>query len=112
MRRKSVTGRAAATFASGGYSLLASNNRGVLYVTVTGVDTGSRTYTTRNPSGALLTSVRALKAAADACQNRGTPPPAAASDDLTAQLTRLAELHASGALSDAEFADAKRHLLT
>ncbi|MYR09011.1 hypothetical protein GTV32_23045 [Gordonia sp. SID5947] len=31
---------------------------------------------------------------------------------MTAQLTRLAELHASGALSDAEFADAKRHLLT
>ncbi|WP_237422012.1 SHOCT domain-containing protein [Gordonia sp. SID5947] len=27
-------------------------------------------------------------------------------------MTRLAELHASGALSDAEFADAKRHLLT
>ncbi|GGU34332.1 SHOCT domain-containing protein [Nocardioides albus] len=43
------------------------------------------------------------------------PPPAApaapAEDDLTAQLTKLGELHTQGILSDAEFAAAKQRLL-
>jgi hypothetical protein len=37
--------------------------------------------------------------------------PATASDGLATELTRLAELHASGALTDAEFATAKSQLL-
>ncbi|MFF5036235.1 SHOCT domain-containing protein [Nocardia salmonicida] len=42
------------------------------------------------------------------------PPPAAASagQDTVAQLGQLAELHSSGALSDAEFAAAKAKLLS
>lgn len=43
------------------------------------------------------------------------PAPAAASEggtQLTDQLTRLADLHASGALTDEEFAAAKSRLLT
>ncbi|WP_194829637.1 SHOCT domain-containing protein [Nocardia sp. XZ_19_231] len=42
------------------------------------------------------------------------PPPAAASagQDTVAQLRQLAELHSSGALSDAEFAAAKAKLLS
>ncbi|MEV0549893.1 SHOCT domain-containing protein [Nocardia salmonicida] len=42
------------------------------------------------------------------------PPPAAASagQDTVAQLGQLAELHSSGALSDAEFSAAKAKLLS
>jgi hypothetical protein len=39
------------------------------------------------------------------------PPPAAAGVDATGELERLAKLHASGSLSDAEFAAAKSRLL-
>lgn len=65
MRRKSMTGRGGAALVTGGLSLAASNNRGVVYVTVIGERTGTKTYTTRNPSGTLLTGIRTLKAAAD-----------------------------------------------
>lgn len=108
MRRKSVTGRGAAALFTGGVSLLASNNRGVLYVTVTGERTGVRTFTTRNPSGTALSSVRALKAAADSLVQQ---PTARATADIPAQLRQLAELHSAGALSDSEFAAAKSRLL-
>jgi hypothetical protein len=39
------------------------------------------------------------------------PPPAAPPADSTAELERLAKLHESGALNDAEFAAAKSKLL-
>jgi len=45
-----------------------------------------------------------------AYQQQSAPPPAAGAD-LTAQLQQLAELHASGVLSDEEFAAAKAKLL-
>ncbi|MFE1595012.1 SHOCT domain-containing protein [Nocardia sp. NPDC058705] len=45
-------------------------------------------------------------------QQAYAPPPApTAADDTVAQLSTLAELHSSGALSDAEFAAAKAKLL-
>lgn len=116
MRRKSVTGRTAAAVVSGGYSLAAANNRGVLYVTVIGLDGGPQTFTTRNPSNVVLSSVRALKAAYDALPSMSPPTPvtpvAASPVDLSGQLAKLAELHDAGALSDSEFADAKRRLLS
>ena len=39
------------------------------------------------------------------------PPPAPAGTDLTSQLNQLAQLHASGVLSDEEFAAAKQKVL-
>lgn len=39
------------------------------------------------------------------------PAPSAARTDVTAQLQKLAQLHESGVLSDAEFAAAKQKLL-
>lgn len=108
MRRKSVTGRGGAALMTGGLSLLASNNRGVVYVTVTGEDTKVRTFTTRNPSGTTLSSIRSLRAAADALLAQAEPTP---SQDVASQIKQLADLHASGALSDAEFAAAKARLL-
>ena len=45
-----------------------------------------------------------------AYQQQAAPPPAAGAD-LTAQLNQLAQLHASGVLSDEEFAAAKQKLL-
>jgi hypothetical protein len=42
---------------------------------------------------------------------RFLPQPATASDGLTTELSRLAELHASGGLTDAEFAEAKPQIL-
>ncbi|MEV6660404.1 SHOCT domain-containing protein [Nocardia fluminea] len=45
-------------------------------------------------------------------QQAPPPPPApSAGDDTVAQLSKLAELHSAGALSDAEFAAAKAKLL-
>jgi hypothetical protein len=47
-------------------------------------------------------------------QQSGPPPQqyaAPAPDDLTAKLQRLADLHQSGVLTDAEFAAAKEQLL-
>lgn len=122
MRRKSTSGRGAAFIATGGISLLASNNRGVLYVTVTGQRSGAKTYTSKNPENRLLTIVRSLQAAAD--QLLASPPTTAApsrqpsgtdtpkGSDIGTQLKTLADLHASGALSDSEFAAAKARLLS
>lgn len=123
MRRKSVTGRGAAFIATGGLSVLASNNRGVLYVTVTGELSGSKTYTSKNPENKLLSSVRSLQATADQLLASPHPPTAADGNtggaaaaqpavDVASQLKTLAELHASGALSDEEFAAAKARLLS
>lgn len=116
MRRKSATGRGAAAAATGGLSLLAANNRGVLYVTVTGKSRGSRTYTTKNPSDRLLKTARTLQSAAQSVlAEHNTPTPAAATPvtggDVATQLKTLAELHASGALTDDEFTAAKAQLL-
>ncbi len=41
----------------------------------------------------------------------GTPVPGATGDDLTDELAKLAELHRGGALTDAEFQQAKQRLL-
>lgn len=113
MRRKSTTGRGAAALMTGGASLLASNNRGVVYVTVTGDESGVRTYTTRNPSGTTLSSIRRLKAAADVvlAQANSTSNDAAVPVDVATQLKQLVDLHATGALSDTEFAAAKARIL-
>jgi hypothetical protein len=46
-----------------------------------------------------------------ATQAAPSPAPAAAPADSTAELERLAKLHESGALTDAEFAAAKSRLL-
>lgn len=58
----------------------------------------------------------AADAQAQAPQQQYAPPPpepapVAPAPDLTAQLQQLAQLHASGALSDEEFAAAKQKLL-
>lgn len=118
MRRKSMTGRGAAALMTGGLSLAASNNRGVLYVTVTGEKTGVRTFTTRNPMGVVLTGTRSLKQAADLASAPPAPvaPTGAAAmapdAGVASQLQKLADLHAVGALTDAEFAAAKARLLS
>jgi len=46
-----------------------------------------------------------------AAQAPATPAPASQMADITAQLTKLAELHTSGVLTDEEFAAAKKKLL-
>jgi hypothetical protein len=110
MRRKSTTGRGGAALMTGGLSLLASNNRGVSYVTVTGANSGVRTYTTKNPGNTQLTSMRTLQAAAASVVGQSASSPAGGSDSV-AQLKQLADLHAAGALSDEEFAAAKKRIL-
>ncbi|KQY31666.1 MULTISPECIES: SHOCT domain-containing protein [Nocardia] len=57
---------------------------------------------------------RAAEQQAPPPPQQAPPPPAAASagQDTVAQLGQLAELHSSGALSDAEFAAAKAKLLS
>jgi len=113
MRRKSTTGRGAALLVTGGLSLLASNNRGVLYATVTGELSGSKTYTSKNPENKLLSSIRSLQAAAEQLLSSLHPPTAApTATDIASQLKALAELHAASALSDEEFAAAKARLLS
>ncbi|WP_063003594.1 SHOCT domain-containing protein [Nocardia salmonicida] len=57
---------------------------------------------------------RAAEQQAPPPPQQAPPPPATASagQDTVAQLGQLAELHSSGALSDAEFAAAKAKLLS
>lgn len=122
MRRKSITGRGAAALVTGGMSVLASNNRGVMYVTITGQWSGTKTYTTRNPEDKLLSSIRSLQAAADQLlatlpavgppASEGTATNTRPNSDVATQLKTLADLHAGGALSDGEFAAAKARLLS
>lgn len=112
MRRKSTSGRGAAALMTGGLSLAASNNRGVVYVTVTGEQTGVRTFTTRNPSGTTLTSIRSLKSAADSFLTTGAAAAGDQGPDFATQLQKLADLHAAGALSAEEFKAAKARLLS
>jgi hypothetical protein len=114
MRRKSVTGRGAAFLVTGGMSVLASNNRGVIYVTITGERSGTKTYTTRNPDDRTLSSIRSLQAAADTllasqsavvtASDEASTTTTQRNGDVATQLKMLAELHATGALSDEEFA--------
>ncbi|WP_426310354.1 SHOCT domain-containing protein [Cellulosimicrobium sp. E-16] len=54
----------------------------------------------------------AQQAAAQYAQPAPAAPAAAPQDDLLGQLERLGQLHASGVLSDAEFAAAKAKLLS
>jgi hypothetical protein len=116
MRRKSVTGRGSAALLTGGVSLLASNNRGVVYVTVTGERSKVRTFTTRNPSGTVLSTIRSLKAAADAviAQSNAAPPPVTVKDvpppeqpneglSQVRRLQALADLFEQGMVTEAEF---------
>ncbi|MCM3897083.1 SHOCT domain-containing protein [Gordonia sputi] len=115
MRRKSASGRGVAAALTGGASLLAANNRGVLYVTVTGATRGAKTYTTKNPSDRILTGIRSLQAAANtligAPRDRAATPDQSPPVDMAAQLKAVADLHASGALTDEEFTAAKARLL-
>jgi hypothetical protein len=124
MRRKSVTGRGGAALLTGGISLIASNNRGVVYVTVTGEATKVRTFTTRNPSGTLLSSIRSLKAAADAVVAHSIPRPSPSTAVVTLsepkpdeglgdvrRLQALAELLNAGLVSEAEFRIKRQEIL-
>ena len=114
MRRKSMTGRGTAALLTGGLSLAASNNRGVLYVTVTGERTGVRTYTTRNPMGVVLSGTRSLAPAADTLVAPPAPaaPAAVVDTSVAGQLERLTNLLISGALTAEEFAAVKARLLS
>jgi hypothetical protein len=49
--------------------------------------------------------------AAPAPAPQATPAPAPAGNDLTSQLNQLAQLHASGVLTDEEFSAAKQKVL-
>lgn len=110
MRRKSATGRGVAAMMTGGASLLAANNRGVVYVTVMGSASGVMSFTTRNPSGMLLTGIRELQAAADMVLSRRANE-GQATTDIATQLKHLADLRAAGSLSEAEFQTAKSRIL-
>ena len=122
MRRKSTTGRGAAALITGGMSLVASNNRGVIYVTIIGERSGTKTYTSKNPEDKLLSTIRSLQAVADHLlaspsavvtdSDEGSATAAQRNNDVATQLKTLAELHATGALSDDEFAAAKARLLS
>jgi hypothetical protein len=116
MRRKSVTGRGAAAIATGGLSLGANNNRGVVYLRFVGETTGLHSWTKRNPTNNVLNAMRSLKAAADAVLATGARSTAdtwpVERPDTAAQLDRLNELHQSGALTDAEYVAAKARTLS
>jgi hypothetical protein len=116
MRRKSVTGRGAAAVFTTGASLAANNNRGVVYLRLVGADSGLHSWTKRNPTDAVLNSMRSLKAAADSVLASRSPSledsPATGSIDVASQLQRLSELHQAGDLTEEEFTRAKTRLLS
>jgi len=79
----------------------------------TAVITGTATAVSGNVQRRQMGKAQAQQAQAQ----QAPPPPAAApapeaaSDDLSAQLLKLADLHSAGVLSDEEFAAAKAKLL-
>lgn len=114
MRRKSMTGRGLAAMTTGGLSLAASNNRGVVYLTLVGDTSGVHTFTTRNPDGFVLDNLRAAKAVGDGVIARtgaSTNVPVATEADLVTQIQALLSMHEQGVLSGEEFAAAKARLL-
>lgn len=111
MRRKSATGRGAAFLVTGGVSALASNNRGVAYLTVVGESTGTKTFTVQNPPSNVLSTLRSLSAAASGLlsgvrdEGRSSPSPAAE------EIRALAALRDQGILTEVEFETKKRQIL-
>jgi membrane protease subunit (stomatin/prohibitin family) len=61
-------------------------------------------------AGARMGQARAEQAAAQQ-QQAAAPAPAPASTDVSAEIQKLADLHASGALTDEEFAAMKKKTL-
>lgn len=86
----------------------------------TAVVAGTATAVNRSMTRAAATreqdaaAAQAYYAQQEAQAQQPAPPPAAApaDEDLTAKLKQLADLHASGVLSDDEFAAAKTKLLS
>lgn len=114
---KSAGGRAIASAASGGLSRMASNEKRLVFLTIT---TDQQVYTLKDKGGMTRyedEAAMALEAAGLAMLESGaapavpSPTPAIASGAVSDQLNDLVALHRDGALTDEEFASAKAKLL-
>lgn len=120
-QRKNPIGRSAVFVATLGVNYLTTpNKRGSAYLVIVTPDK-TFTLTSPDPSDSDLKNMLKLEAAgqgvieaqAIAGSSPGVPPDGGMMhSDLAGQLSRLRELHSSGALTDEEFALAKAQLLT
>ncbi len=95
-----------------GMSKMASNNRGVCYLTITGESRRVQTFRTTNPSDKVLDNLRSLEAAGRSVLKQQAPlAPTPNAPRAMNQVKKLADLHAAGILTDEEYAAKKADLL-
>lgn len=114
--QKTGVGRAAAGVVTLGLSMYSTSKRGSLYLTIV-TESRTKTITTQTPTKSDITALHRLATAGQAvldAQQRDAKgaETLAPGGDLATQVSRLAELRAAGALSEDEFAAAKKKLLS
>jgi hypothetical protein len=113
LTKKSGFGRGVGAVFTFGMSLATPSTRGDLIVTIV-TDKKARTFEMLPDEGSLKTSQRVTQVANTILKLNNVPEKASSggsAGDLGDGLEKLVKLHKSGALSDAEFAKAKKKLL-
>jgi len=112
-KKKNIVGRGAGMMITGGLSLLNSNNKGMVYITLV-TSQGSKTFKSQSPTNTDISSIMKLEAAGRAVLESHISNNLTASQpesSLADELAKLAELKKSGALTAAEYTAAKKKLL-
>ncbi len=114
VQKKSAAGRAAGAVLTGGLNMLSSNVRGDLILVLV-TDKKTHTISTQVPDKYELEVFHTLRTSAQAIlgANDGANADQASTEsaDTVSRIEKLAELHATGVLTDEEFSQAKRKLL-
>ena len=117
--QKTGLGRAVGATATAGLSLFGPNKRGSVYLTIV-TDQTTHVLTSSPPTEWDIEAMLKIEGAGRALlQRQAEQPPQTqhgspqkpTQEDLVQQLDRLAQMHASGSLTDSEFAAAKERLL-
>lgn len=114
-QKKSVTGRVVGALVTGGLNLYSSNNRGDLLLTIE-TDNTVHSVLSQRPSQTQIERLYKLEAIGNSILEKSGNTPKNESgnsrvESVPEQLASLAHLRDSGALSEEEFAEAKKRVL-
>lgn len=116
VNKKTGIGRGSAALLTGGISLLSPSQRGNLYLTIT-TESTVHTLVDTKPTTMAIQAMHRIVATGKSVMSQQRPYSSAnttnttTGDDVASQLAKLSDLREKGALSDAEFEQAKRKLL-
>ena len=114
VQKKSAAGRAAGAMLTGGLNMLSSNVRGDLILILV-TDKKTHTISTQVPDKYELEVFHTLRTSAQAILSANNEADADQTDNASADtvsaIEKLAEMHATGVLTDEEFSQAKQKLL-